>query len=155
VRSVLVTVVLVAGLALLVGLFFVFRGGSEDEPRATPTTETTATEGTTTEESTIEATPTTEATTTTEPERAVLRVRVRGGQPVGGIQRLRVRQGEQVRVRVASDVADHVHVHGYDLFTGVGAGREARIEFRATIVGRFEIELEDRGTPIAELEVRP
>jgi hypothetical protein len=37
----------------------------------------------------------------------------------------------------------------------VAAGGEAEIEFQATIVGRFEIEFEQRGTPIAELEVRP
>ena len=37
----------------------------------------------------------------------------------------------------------------------VAPGAPARIAFRATIPGRFEIELEDRGVQIAELTVNP
>ena len=82
-------------------------------------------------------------------------IRIANGRPVGGIERASVRRGARVRVVVRSDVRDHVHVHGYDRFGDVGPGAPARIAFRATIAGRFEIELEDRGLPIAELEVRP
>ena len=50
----------------------------------------------------------------------------------------------------------HIHVHGYDLVAGVGPGLPpARIRFRATTPGRFEVELEDRRLQIAQLEVRP
>jgi hypothetical protein len=48
-----------------------------------------------------------------------------------------------------------VHVHGYDRFGDVGPGMRARIPFRATIPGRFVIELEDRHAQIAELTVTP
>ena len=64
-------------------------------------------------------------------------------------------KGDRVVFVVTSDVADEVHVHGYDLSRDVGAGRPARIAFRATIPGRFEVELEDRRVPIAELTVTP
>lgn len=84
-----------------------------------------------------------------------LRVTVRGGEPVGGVQHLTVAMGEQVSVRVVSDVIDDVHVHGYEISGDVRPGGTTEIEFDATIAGRFEIELEERGTLIAELEVRP
>jgi hypothetical protein len=117
---VLVTVLVVAGVALLVGLFFVFQGGSEDEGGTSST----------------------------------LDVTVENGEPAGGIQHLTVDKGDQVVVRVESDAADEVHVHGYDQMQDVAPGQPAEITFEATITGRFEIELEDAGTPIAELEVR-
>ena len=56
---------------------------------------------------------------------------------------------------VTSDVADEVHLHGYDISRDVAAGGTARIAFRATIPGRFEVELEDRGVQIADMTVEP
>jgi len=148
-RQVLVTLLVLAGAAVLAGLFFALRPASETAP-APPTTTAQTTEQTTTTEET-----TTQETTTAAPEIPTLQVTVRGGEPVGGVQRLTVQQGERVRVRVTADVSDHVHLHGYDLMRDVAPGAPATIRFRATIAGRFEIELEDSGTPIAELEVRP
>ena len=96
------------------------------------------------------------ATTTTLPRRPdVARINVRGSRPLGGARKLSVRRGATVRIVVTADVADHVHVHGFDLMRDVRPGRPARFRFRARLVGRFEIELEDLGLPIAELEVRP
>lgn len=141
----LVTLLVLAGAGLVAGLYFAFRPASETAPAPTASSrvEPTTTGGATTEE------------TTTAENTAELRVTVREGEPVGGIQHLTVRRGAEVRVRVDSDVADEVHVHGYDLSQDVAAGEDVEIEFEATIAGRFEIELEDSGTPIAELEVRP
>jgi hypothetical protein len=85
----------------------------------------------------------------------VVRVTVRGGLPEGGIVRESVDKGDRVVLVVTSDVADEVHLHGYDLSRDVAAGGRARIAFRATIPGRFEVELEERGVPIADLTVRP
>jgi len=56
---------------------------------------------------------------------------------------------------VRSDVADHVHLHGYDIMRDVAPGMPARLPFKATITGRFEVELEDRGVPIADITVTP
>jgi hypothetical protein len=126
--------------------------GSSDDEAPPTTTETTVTDTTTTE------TTTTTGTTTTEPAPpapTTIRITVRGGRPVGGIARPSVRQDDRVVLLVRSNVADHVHVHGYDLFADVAPGQRARIAFRATIPGRFEIELEDRHVPIAELSVEP
>jgi hypothetical protein len=73
----------------------------------------------------------------------------------GSVAKLRFKEGETVRFRVRSDVADHVHVHGYDLMKDVEPGKTITFSFPATITGIFEIELEDRGEEIAQLRVDP
>lgn len=137
------TLLLLAAAGLLAGLFFAFRPSAEEAPTLAPATAPPDVRpGTTGETVTIE-------------RARELRITVRGGEPVGGVQRFTLTQGEQVSVRVVSDAADEVHVHGYDLMRDVGPGKPATFILRATLTGRFEIELEDRGVPIAELEVRP
>jgi hypothetical protein len=139
----------------LVAVFIVSRP-DDDEPEASPPTAVTRTEPpeaqplepTTTAETETEATPAV-------PEPVRLTVRIQGGRPVGGIARAQASENESVILVVRSDVADHVHVHGYDLMADVGPGRPARMQFRATLTGRFEIELEDRAQQIAQLTVVP
>lgn len=77
------------------------------------------------------------------------------GKPEGGVAELVVDKGETVRFKVESMVADHVHVHGYDLMKDVGPGSTVSFEFPASIEGIFEAELEDRAEPILELRVEP
>jgi hypothetical protein len=71
----------------------------------------------------------------------------------GGPKRLSVKQGAKAVLVVHSALADEVHFHGYDLAKDVAAGGTARIPFTASIAGRFEVELESRKLPIAEIEV--
>ena len=119
----------------------------------------TTTQATTTAPTTTETAP----TTTTDddrlppppPNRVTIRLRVVGGEPVPGIRRAKVKQGRQVTIVTTADVTDHVHLHGYDLMADVAPGSPARIRFRATIPGRFEVELEDAGVQIADLSVTP
>ena len=136
-----------AALGLLVSLYFALRPGDDDE--AAPTT----TAVTTTAPTTTEAPPAT--TTEAAPAPAQVDVEVVGGEPQGGIVRESVDLDSEVVVTVTSDVADEVHVHGYDLMADVAPGAPATIRFTADAPGRFEIELEDTGVQIAELEVRP
>jgi plastocyanin len=77
------------------------------------------------------------------------------GEPVGGVQEIEVSAGDQVRFTVESDVADEVHVHGYDLSQNVAAGGKVAFDFPAEIEGIFEVELEGRREQIAELRVNP
>jgi hypothetical protein len=93
-------------------------------------------------------------TTTTTSGPVTINVQVKGGKPVGGIQRATVKKSEMVAIVVHSDVADEVHVHGYDLHKDVTAGGTVRISFRATIVGEFEAELESRKLQIVEFTVK-
>lgn len=74
---------------------------------------------------------------------------------VAGPGRVEIERGEVVVLLVAADVADEVHLHGYDLRADVSPDQAAMIEFTADIPGIFELELEDGHTLLAELEVRP
>ncbi len=67
--------------------------------------------------------------------------------------RLEVARGDVVMMTIASDTAEEVHVHGYDLFGDVAANAETTIVFTADTPGRFEIEFERSGQFIAELVV--
>jgi hypothetical protein len=93
-------------------------------------------------------------TTVTGGKPVTIDVQVKNGKPVGGIQRATVKKGDTVAIVVHSDVADEVHVHGYDLHKDVKAGGTVRIEFPATIAGVFEAELEQRGLQIVAFTVR-
>jgi hypothetical protein len=138
-----------AGAAILVGLFVVLRPGDDEDDQAAPPPPPAATTTTGT---------TTTRTTTTRPRPpgpTRIRIVVRGGRVVGGLRRPRLEQGERAVLIVRADVSDHVHLHGYDIMRDVSPGNPARLRFRATIPGRFEVELEDRKLQIAQLEVRP
>ena len=51
--------------------------------------------------------------------------------------------------------ADEAHLHGYDVSGPVAPGKTSRLAFSADVPGRFELELEQRGVVLAEIEVRP
>lgn len=138
------------GVVVLLSLFLVLRpnDGGEGAPPVTTT------EASPSETDTGETTPTTE-TATAPSGPTQIRIVVRGGQPVGGVKRPTVRQGERVVLVIRSDVADEVHLHGYDIKRDVTPGAPAQLAFRATIAGRFEVELEGQGVLLADLEVRP
>jgi hypothetical protein len=80
---------------------------------------------------------------------------VKDGKPVGGVTEIRVNQGDRIRFRVVSDVEDEVHVHAYDIEKDVGPGEPASFDFKASITGITEAELEDRGEQIASIRVDP
>jgi hypothetical protein len=82
-------------------------------------------------------------------------IEVRNAKPVGGVERLEYTKGDQVRFVVRSDVADEIHVHGYDIKKDVTAGGQVSFDFPAKIEGVFEVELESRSEEIAELRVNP
>jgi hypothetical protein len=82
-------------------------------------------------------------------------IEIKGGKPVGGVQQLTVNKGERIRFTVDSDVADEVHLHGYDIPKDVKAGSSVSFDVPATIEGRFEAELESRHEKILDLTVNP
>lgn len=89
-----------------------------------------------------------------EPQARVIQVTVRGGE-VDGPPRPEVALGETIVLIVRADVTDHIHVHGYDLMADVSPGDPARIRFEADVPGVFEVELEDAGRLLLELEIAP
>ena len=142
-----------AALGLLVSLFFALRPNDDDnEAGSTTAAQTTTAPATTNAPTTTEAPP---ATTSEGPGTIHINYVITGAKPEGGIARDSVSRGRIVVIRVTSDIADEVHLHGCDLTANVAPGAPATIRFTANAPGRFEIELEESGVEIAELEVRP
>ena len=140
-----------AGIAVAVVLFILLRPSDE-----TAVSETSGANETLPETGGTAPAPTT-PTTTVEPEPEGLepvRISFEGGE-VAGPRRPEFTVGDRVVLIVRADVADHVHVHGYDLMKDVAPGAPARISFRADAPGRFEVELEDRHLPLTQLVVEP
>jgi hypothetical protein len=145
------SILLVAGAVVVaVVLFLVLRPDDNDGPSAGTTT-TTAPRTT--------STATTTAPTTTaeppQPQRTRVGIAIRDGRVLGGIRRINVERHALVELVVIADVSDHVHLHGYDIMRDVAPGAPARLPFRASTPGRFEVELEDRKLQIAEVTVEP
>lgn len=82
-------------------------------------------------------------------------IEVKNAEAVGGVHELEFNAGEEIRFRVSSDVAEEIHVHGYDIAKEVPAGGSVEFSFPAEIEGIFEVELEELGVQIAELRVNP
>jgi hypothetical protein len=135
----------VAGIAVVIVaavLFVVLRDGSDDEPlnlpNGAPTTAQEAGE--------------------VKPKKKpapIPTIVVEHGAPVGGVKELSYDSGEQIRFKVESDIAEEIHVHGYDISKEVAAGGSVEFDFPASIEGVFEAELEAQGVQIAELTVNP
>jgi hypothetical protein len=137
--------------ATVVGLLilFVLLGPDEASDGASPTPSTPT--GSFTET----PTPTSEGPSPSpEPERTLIEVTYRDG-AVQGPTRFDATQGDDVRIVVRADVTDEVHVHGYDLTADVAPGAPARIDFVPDVPGVFEVELEDAGRLLFQLEITP
>lgn len=149
-------VLLVAAVAaaVLIVLFVVLRPGDSDD--STPTANGLTDSGG--PGNTATTRPSDSTSTAAAPAATpVTRVRItfRDGRVVGGIRRVTLVKGERAELIVRADVSDEIHLHGYDLSRDVTPGTRARLRFKATLVGRFEVELEQRGLQIAEVEVEP
>ena len=134
-------------IAIVAVVLFASSGGNGDDPAttgaqatATPTAGSDATPA-----PTETATPT--ATPTPTPEPPLLQT--------GKVTKLRFKQGETVRFRVASPGGDQIHVHGYDIEKDIPAGKVVTVSFPADITGIFEIEFHGTAEQIGQLRVDP
>ncbi len=88
-------------------------------------------------------------------------ITLRDGAPQGGIKRIVVTKGDDVRLQVrTNEASDQIHLHGYDIEKVTKSGAPANFRFKADIEGVFEIEshtAEDAGKEplIARLVVEP
>lgn len=173
--------IVLGGLAILLIVFIVLRGGDDSgsDSSSSSATSTSAAQSTATstaaqstastgtastgtgetdtgDDSGSETGSTSTSTSTSTPAvPASQTVNVVNGQPQGGVKTVTFKKGDQAVLKVNSDTADEIHVHGYDLKKDVEKGGSVTFSFKATIDGRFEVELEDAGTQIANLEVTP
>jgi len=91
---------------------------------------------------------------------AAFKIDIRGGKPVGGVQNIKVKKGDSVKLVVSSDAHDAIHVHGVDIEKDVEPGKPATFKFTANIEGIFDIEshvAEDAGREpqMGKLTVEP
>ncbi len=105
--------------------------------------------------------PTTSPTTSPAPTSAtpsaqgqVVEISVAGGSVTGPKGRVKVDRGSTVTLRVTSDVADEVHLHGYDKSVDVEKGGTATLTFTAGVAGVFEVELEGERLQLVQLQVQ-
>ncbi|WP_445149345.1 hypothetical protein [Baekduia sp. Peel2402] len=154
--------IVVGAVVVLVVAFIVASGGGDDDNDKTSasTTQQTATAPTSTDETSTDMSggtsivkTTTAATKPAEP--AIPVVTVKNAKPVGGIQKIKFTKGDTIEFKVVSDTTDEIHFHGYDIGQDVKAGGSTTFKTKATIEGRFVVELEDHEQQIAEVEVDP
>jgi len=114
------------------------------------TTSTTEAPPPTTTTSTTEAPP---PTTTTEPAADVtIRITLVDGR-IEAERRYEASLGDTVEVRVTSDVAEEVHLHGYDLYLQLEVGAEVALVFEANLPGVWEAELHPSHRELFQLQV--
>ena len=114
-------------------LFLVFRGGDDDTPSATQPAASVV--------STSKPPP---------PAPKVMLVRIN----TSAVTRATIPKGRQVVLVISGPAGEEVHLHGYDVMRDIGPDGMVRLPFRATIPGRFEVELEASRRQIADLTVR-
>nr|SBO94364.1 hypothetical protein BN4615_P3880 [Nonomuraea gerenzanensis] len=86
--------------------------------------------------------------------RADAEITVSGGRVEPPPGWLEVRKGRQVSITVTSDVADELHVHGYDLVAELRPGVPATIRFTAGLTGVFQVETHRGKLVLTQLAVR-
>jgi hypothetical protein len=151
----LVAAIVVAVVAVVIAVAAGDDGGGGQAADTTQTTRTSEQSQSGTGTDTTE-----EPHETVPPEPAVTRIRIQGGQVVGGLADIKVTKGDEVRIVVSSDADDDIHLHGYDIEKPVEPGKPARFKFTADIEGIFEIEshvAEDAGREplVGKLTVEP
>ncbi|MEV0790408.1 hypothetical protein [Kribbella sp. NPDC050459] len=66
---------------------------------------------------------------------------------------VKAESGQTVRVAATSDVADSLHVHGYDKTLDLKPGKTASLQFTADTKGSFEVETRESGKLAFRLQV--
>lgn len=90
-------------------------------------------------------------------------LRVENGRVPAGMQLIRVKQGDVVKLRWNSNRSIILHLHGYDIERKVEPGKTAEMTFVARATGRFPIEVHapkqggghSHEAPVVQIEVYP
>ena len=82
-----------------------------------------------------------------------VQITVTGSKVETAERRVKVPLDGKVRLEVTADRADEVHLHGYDRKVDIEPGTPAVLEFTADVPGVFEVELEEAGLKLVELQV--
>ena len=93
------------------------------------------------------------ATTTGAAGAQTVQIAVTGTKVQTAERRVKVPLDGKVRLQVTADRADEVHLHGYDRKVDISPGQPAVLEFTDDVPGVFEVELEEAGLKLVELQV--
>jgi hypothetical protein len=137
------------GVVVAVGLFLLLKDDTADETSTVPPTNNAANPGSEGGEGRKPDKP------EKPPEPELPLVEIKDGKPVGGVQELEFKSGEEARFEVVADAEDELHFHGYDLYIDVGPGKPTEVKFDADIEGLFELESHTTGELLAEVSVVP
>ncbi|MEA2494947.1 MAG: hypothetical protein QOJ29_2858 [Thermoleophilaceae bacterium] len=89
------------------------------------------------------------------PKTANVTIDVKNAKPVGGVKKIKIKQGGTLNLTVNSDTADEVHVHATDQHKDVEKGGTLKLTIKPTGTGNSEIELEGHKQQLAELTIEP
>jgi heme/copper-type cytochrome/quinol oxidase subunit 2 len=65
----------------------------------------------------------------------------------------KVTKGQEIRLKVYSDVADSVHVHGFEKMAAIPQGTIATVEFFANKKGHFNVDMTRSHLKLFQLQV--
>jgi plastocyanin len=151
-------VILVVAAVVLIGGFVLAQGSGDDED-SDQAAQTTQPAPASTVGETAPNEPENPAATTPEttekPAPRVETIRIRDKGPVGEPKTLEFDSGDTVRLRFVSNVAEEIHIHGYDKYVNVRPDSSATTRFKADAEGIFEIEAHSTGELLAKLQVSP
>jgi hypothetical protein len=82
-----------------------------------------------------------------------IEVSIAQGKISGTTGRVQVTAGSRVTLVLTSDVADQVHLHGYDIEKELAPGQPTSLQFVAALTGVFEVELHKANLVLLRLQV--
>ncbi len=88
-----------------------------------------------------------------EPTAKLVTVKIVDGQVTVSETRVEVHLNETVRIEVASDRSDEIHVHGYEIKSEIKPGETTVVEFVADLPGVFEVEIHTGHEKLFDLRV--
>ena len=91
------------------------------------------------------------APTPAPPAIRIIEVAYTGGKVVTADSRVQTTLGEKIILRISSDVAEQIHVHGYDVYADVPAGGSVDVALTMTLSGGYQVELHEAGRPLLQL----
>lgn len=88
-------------------------------------------------------------------EPAPIHLVVKDGKLVSGPNLVKLKRDDPVVLTIVADVADELHVHGYNLHARLEPHKPATIKFVAKRTGRFSFELHKSGAELGVFEIYP
>ncbi|MEX2027900.1 MAG: hypothetical protein WD988_00180 [Candidatus Curtissbacteria bacterium] len=128
----------VLAVAVLAGLFFIFKPKKQTENTPSQTQSSTTTQS-----------PSPESAART------FELVIVGKKLISGLETIKVTEGDEIVIKITSDEPEEFHIHGYDEFVDLEKDVPAELKFTANLTGRFIFELEESKTDLGAIEVSP